>query len=176
MKKIQLPKMKLTSRLILDKPVKEDFKRFYEINADPDTNLFNPSGAMDLETAEKVFSEIVEHWTENGFGTWSIREKENPGFIIGFGGLADRLYGNDTKLNLGYRFDKKYWGKGYATELAQNAIEFGFYELSKNEIFAIVRPKHLASIKVLEKCNMKLFDELNDVPNAEHSLIYKIEK
>ena len=90
--------------------------------------------------------------------------------------MSNRLYGNELKLNVGYRFDKKYWGKGYATELAQSAIEFGLNELNKNELFAIVRPKHLASIKVLEKCNMKLFGELNDVPNEEHSLIYKIAK
>ena len=72
--------------------------------------------------------------------------------------------------------DKINWGKGYATELAQYAIEFGLYQLNKNEIFAIVRPKHLASIKVLEKCKMILFDEINDFPNKENSLIYKIEK
>jgi [ribosomal protein S5]-alanine N-acetyltransferase len=168
--------VKSSSRLIFDKPVKGDFTRFYEINADPDTNLFNPAGAMDFETAEKTFNKMIEHWEEHGFGSWSIREKESPEFIIGFGGLSDRLYGNETKLNLGYRFDKRYWGKGYATELAQNAIEFGLNELNKNEIFAIVRPKHLASIKVLEKCKMKLFGELNDVPNKENSLIYKIEK
>jgi len=164
-----------SDRLIFGRPVKEDLKRFYKINADPDTNLFNPSGPMSLETAEKAFNEMTAHWEVNGFGTWSISEKENPGSIIGFGGLCDRLYGNETKLNLGYRFDKNYWGKGYATELAQNAIAFGFNELNKNEIFAIVRPKHLASIRVLEKCKMKLVDKLNDVPNAEHSLIYKIE-
>jgi [ribosomal protein S5]-alanine N-acetyltransferase len=169
-------KMKNSNRLILCKPVKADFERFYEIHSDPETNIFNPNGAMNFEMAEKAFTKMTDHWKENGFGTWSIREKENSEFIIGFGGLDYRLYGNETKLNLGYRFDKGYWGKGYATELAQNAIEFGFNELHLKEIFAIVRPKHLVSIKVLEKCSMRLVDELNDVPNGENSLIYKIEK
>ena len=140
------------------------------------TNLFNPTGPMNFKTAEKAFAEITEHWNKNGFGVWGIREKEDPTFIIGFGGLSDRFYGNEIKLNLGYRFDKKYWHKGYATELAQYAIAFGFTELEKKEVFAIVRPKHLASIKVLEKCTMRLFGELNDVENEENSLIYKIEK
>jgi [ribosomal protein S5]-alanine N-acetyltransferase len=152
--------MKHSARLILCKPVDADLQRFYEINADPETNLFNPNGAMNFETAEK------------GFGTWSIREKEDPGYIIGFGGLCNRLYGEEVKLNLGYRFDKEYWGKGYATELSQYAIAFGFDELNINGIFALVRPRHLASIKVLEKCKMKLVDELDDVPNA---LLFKNE-
>jgi len=166
--------MKNSKRLAYSQPVKEDFERFYEIHSDPDTNLFNPNGPMNLSMAEIAFTKLLDHWNEKGFGTWSIREKENSGFIIGFGGLDYRLYGTETKLNLGYRFDKNYWGKGYATELAETAIEFGFNELKKPEIFAIVRPKHLASIKVLEKCGMKLFAEKDDVPGQANSLIYKI--
>ena len=54
--------MRSSGRLILDKPVKEDFKRFYEINADPGTNLFNPAGAMNFEMAEKTFNKMIEHW------------------------------------------------------------------------------------------------------------------
>jgi RimJ/RimL family protein N-acetyltransferase len=168
--------MKLSRRLILNEPVKEDFKRFYEIHADPDTNLFNPAGAMTMEIAEKAFNEMTAHWKAKGFGCRSVKEKENPAFVIGFGGLSNRLYGNEMKLNIGYRFDKNYWGKGYATELAQSAINLGLNELHKNELFAIVRPAHSASIKVLEKCKMKLVDELNDVANEANSLIYKIEK
>lgn len=165
-----------SNRLICCEPVQEDFERFYEIHTDPETNLFNPNGAMSFEMAEKAFASITAHWKEQGFGPWSIREKDAPEYIIGFGGLDYRLYGSEEKLNLGYRFDKKYWGKGYATELAESAIVFGFNEINKPEIFAIVRPKHLASIKVLEKCNMRPVGDLNDVPNTENSLLYKIER
>ena len=166
--------MNSTVRLIFDKPAMEDFERFYQINSDPETNLFNPAGPMNFEIAEKDFNKMITHWKQHSFGTWAIKEKKNPQFIIGFGGLSHRLYGNEIKLNLGYRFDKDYWGKGYATELAKYAIEFGLNELNKKEIFAIVRPKHIASIKVLEKCNMKLSGELNDVEGKESSLIYII--
>ena len=86
------------------------------------------------------------------------------------------MYGSELKLNLGYRFDKKFWGQGFATELADYAINYGFSQLQKDQIFAIVRPQHKASIKVLEKCNMKKIAELNDVPNEASSLIYIIER
>ena len=165
-----------SERLIFEEPKVNDFDRFYEINADPETNFFNPNGAMNFETAKIVFDEILNHWQKQGFGTWCIKEIENPDYVIGFGGLSDRYYGNEIKLNLGYRFDKNFWGKGYATELSDFSISFGFKELNVPEIFAIVRPKHLVSIKVLEKCNMKLIDELNDVPGEAHSLIYCITK
>ncbi|SOE23688.1 Protein N-acetyltransferase, RimJ/RimL family [Spirosomataceae bacterium TFI 002] len=163
-------------RLVYLKPSKEDFDRFYEIHSDPETNLFNPNGAMNEAKAEQSYATLLDHWDKYSFGTWCISEKANPAYVIGFGGLDHRPYGTELKLNLGYRFDKKFWGKGYATELANHVIDHGFSELGKKEIFAIVRPNHLASIKVLEKCNMKLIDELNDVPNKKNSLIYQIHK
>ena len=165
-----------TKRLILDKPTEVDFNRFYEIQSDPQTNLFNPAGPMDLAKAKKVFEEMINQWKGPGYSAWIIREIDNPDQVIGVGGLSDRLYGEEVKLNLGYRFDAKSWGKGYATELSFAAIEFGFDQLNTEEIFAIVRPGHLASIKVLEKCEMVLFDKLNDVEGQSESLIYKITK
>lgn len=165
-----------TKRLILDKPTESDFNRFYEIQSDPQTNLFNPAGPMDLAKAKKVFEEMINQWKGPGYSAWIIREIDNPDQVIGVGGLSDRLYGEEVKLNLGYRFDASSWGKGYATELSFAAIEFGFDQLNTEEIFAIVRPGHLASIKVLEKCEMVLFDKLNDVEGQAESLVYKITK
>ena len=167
--------MQQSDRLILDRPQKDDFIRFYEIHSDPKTNLFNPSGPMKMEKAKAAFTEIMEHWNDHGFGTWAIKEK-GPATIIGFGGLSYRMYGEELKLNLGYRFDKDFWGKGYATELSEYAIHFGFTDLQVEQIFAVVRPKHEVSIKVLEKCNMQLSGQLNDVPNQEDSLVFIIQK
>lgn len=165
-----------SDRLILDRPKKQDFQRFYEINADPQTNLYNPYGAMSHKIAKEVFQEMIKHWEDNNFGIWKISEKENIHQIIGFGGLSNRLYGKKLKLNLGFRFDTLYWGKGYATEFGRKAIEYGFDILGKKEIFGLVRPKNLASISVLEKCKMAFYDTLPDVPNEEDSLVYIIHK
>lgn len=168
--------MKKSENLIFGKPDINDFQRFYYINADPDTNLYNPAGAMNYERAKNAFENILKQWDINSFGSWKICEIQNPDFVIGFGGISYMKYGEETKLNLGYRFDKEYWGKGYATELAKSALSYAFTELNFNEVYALVRPKHTASIRVLEKCKMNLFDKLEDVPNDEKSLVYKIVK
>lgn len=55
------------------------------------------------------------------------------------------------------------------------AIKFGFNELDKNEIYALVRPSNLSSIRVLEKSGLELFSELNDVENEVNSLVFRIE-
>lgn len=164
-----------TERLILRKPAKEDFESFFEINRDPETNIHNPSGPMSFEKAENTFIKMLDHWDTNHFGSWAIAEKESPENIIGFGGLSYKLYGDKEKLNLGYRFASQAWGKGYATEFTKKAIDFGFKE-NNEEIFAIVRPTNIASVKVLEKAGMIKIGTLNDVPGQPESLVYRIQK
>ncbi|MFS4429881.1 GNAT family N-acetyltransferase [Chryseobacterium sp. S90] len=167
--------MVVTERLILRKPAKEDFERFFEINHDPETNIHNPSGPMSFEKAENTFTKMLDHWDSHHFGSWAIAEKESPENIIGFGGLSYKLYGDKEKLNLGYRFASQAWGKGYATEFTKKAIDFGFKE-NNEEIFAIVRPTNIASVKVLEKAGMIKIRTLNDVPGQPESLVYRIQK
>ncbi|WP_426476699.1 GNAT family N-acetyltransferase [Chryseobacterium sp. CBSDS_008] len=164
-----------TERLILRKPTEEDFERFFEINHDPQTNIHNPSGPMSFEKAKNTFAKILDHWDTHHFGSWAIVEKENPENILGFGGLSYKLYGDKEKLNLGYRFASQAWGKGYATEFTKKAIDFGFKE-NNEEIFAIVRPGNIASVKVLEKAGMIQIGTLDDVPGQPESLVYRIQK
>lgn len=168
--------MIVTHRLVIETISGKDFQRFYEINSDPKTNLFNPHGSMSYDVAKEVFADMLNHWEEKEFGIWKISERETPHYAIGFGGLSNRKYGKSTKLNLGFRFDTNYWGRGYATEFANRAIIYGFEELHKDNIYGLVRPQNISSIKVLEKCNMHLHGSLSDVPNEEDSLIYKIER
>ncbi|NTS40324.1 GNAT family N-acetyltransferase [Flavisolibacter sp. BT320] len=165
-----------SERLLFDRPKREDFERFYAIHSDPQTNLFNPNGPLNLERSGEAFNNLIRHWEEHHFGSWTIKLNNAPAVIAGFGGLSYRLYGDEVRLNLGYRFDKDFWGRGYATELSLHAIRFGFSELNADSLFALVRPNHAASIKVLEKCGLQLIGTLDDVPGEEQSLIYRIEK
>ena len=164
-----------SERLVYDKPQEKDFQRYFEIHSDPQTNLFNPAGPLTLENARPRFENFKNHWSDHDFGSWIISEK-NTGRVAGFGGLSYRMYGDEMKVNLGYRFDKDFWAKGYATEMSRFAINFGFHILNFDQIYAIVRPMHAASIRILEKCNMKLSGTLDDVAGQEESLIYLIER
>lgn len=168
--------MDIVERLIVRKPEERDFERFFEINKDPQTNLYNPNGPMSLEKAENTFNRMLEHWNQNNFGGWVILERENPEKIIGFGGLSYKMYGEEERLNLGYRFAPEAWGNGYATEFSKKAIDFGFNDLNEKEIFGVVRPDNIASIKVLEKAGMQQTGKLNDVPDQPESLVYRIQK
>lgn len=92
----------------------------------------------------------------------------------GFGGIAHHHYLAEQRVNLGYRFAVEAWGKGYATQLGQDALQHAFVQLGLPEVFALVRPDHAASIRVLEKIGMQLFAQLDDVPGQAPSLVYRV--
>ena len=165
---------KNTHRLLLRPPTSADFARFYAIHADPATNQFNPAGPLtDPRQAEQIFTSWLRHWQTHGYGQWAIAALNDPERVIGFGGISQHLYGDIERLNLGYRFAVEAWGKGLATELAIAALAYAFDELQQPDVFAIVRPAHGASIRVLEKVGMQRIDVLDDVPGQAPSWVYR---
>lgn len=162
-----------TARLILRAPKAEDLARLFAIYGDPATNQFNPAGPLTaIHQAETLLAGWLRHWAENGYGQWAVATREAPDHVIGFGGIALYNYLDVERLNLGYRFDAAAWGKGFATELGTSALAYAFNELKAEQVFALVRPSHLASIGVLEKIGMQPFGELDDVPGQPQSLVY----
>ena len=163
-----------THRLLLRPPTEQDLPSLFAIYGDPGTHLFNPAGPLqDIAQARELLDTWLQHWSAKGYGQWVIATREAPQDIIGFGGLDARRYLDIERVNLGYRFAVSAWGKGYATELSEAALEYGFGELRLGEIFALVRPDHGASIKVLEKAGLLYVDVLHDVPGQPPSLVFK---
>lgn len=74
--------------------------------------------------------------------------------------------------DLGYRFIKRYWGKGYAQESSQAVIKYAFEQLNLPAIYAIADLEHKASRKVLEKCGLSFVNsfEYDGDPHAWYAL------
>lgn len=70
------------------------------------------------------------------------------------------------EADIGYVFDRPFWGQGYGSEAARRILRFGFGELGLHRIYAIVDPRNLGSIRVLEKIGMKREGRLR-----EHRLV-----
>lgn len=165
--------MRSTARLLLRPPVAGDLDSLFAIYGDPATNTFNPFGPhADIEKSRSVLDTWLGHWSARGFGQWALATKQEPGRVIGFGGVAWRKYLDDDALNLGYRLAASAWGQGYATEVAQAALSFALDELAAPEVLAIVRPLNTPSIRVLEKIGMRRVGTLDDVPGQEESLLF----
>lgn len=57
-------------------------------------------------------------------------------------------------LKFGWRLAFSHWGKGYATEGAQAALQYGFESLNLNEIVSFTTLENMRSRHVMEKIGM----------------------
>ena len=72
--------------------------------------------------------------------------------MIGWAGLQ---YLPELEVTeVGFLLDRSWWGKGYATEAARAALQFGFEDFKLKQIIALVHPENLASQRVIEKLGM----------------------
>jgi RimJ/RimL family protein N-acetyltransferase len=57
--------------------------------------------------------------------------------------------------DLGYGFNRDYWGKGYATETVKALVTFGFTKLKLHRLWATCDNRNKGSIRVLEKAGLR---------------------
>jgi RimJ/RimL family protein N-acetyltransferase len=57
-------------------------------------------------------------------------------------------------VEVGWRIDPDYWGRGLATEGGRAALDVGFNVLGLNEIVSICEPENVASWRVMERLGM----------------------
>ncbi len=100
-----------------------------------------------------------DHYKKFGYGRWLVVLKETNE-SIGWYGLKNQLEDLGI-IDLGYRFMKKYWGNGYATEAAKVCLDWGFREAGMNEIIGRVAIGNAASDRVLEKLGFS-FEKLEE--------------
>lgn len=81
-------------------------------------------------------------------------------------GLVAFLTNDEGDRELGYRFRKPYWGKGYATEITREMINYSFNVLKLEKITADVWVENLASNKVLRKFLKPVKEFFNEKDNC----------
>lgn len=85
---------------------------------------------------------------------YDIRLRPDHQYVIGQVQL--RFERGSTEAALGYYVHELYRRKGYATEGARTLIEHGFRDLGFRRIFATVECSNGASIRVAEKCGLRI--------------------
>ncbi len=141
-----------TERLLLRTFTMEDASLIYNLNLDPDVIRYTLDPMADIDKAKEVLEEVIlPQYALYNHGRWAVHIK--PGLeFIGWCGLKTRPEMNE--IDLGYRFMKTAWGKGFATESAHACLKYAFEKLNHQRIVGRALPANTASIRVLEKCGM----------------------
>ena len=155
-----------TERLVLRQWLNEDYSAFAKMNADPVVMQYFPK-ILTREESNTMAVKIENRIAQNGWGFWAVELKGQASFI-GFVGLNEPDYSLPVTpcVEIGWRLDKKYWGRGYATEAAEAVLEFSFKKLNLKEVYSFTPVSNSRSRALMERLNM-----LNTEHNFNHPLI-----
>jgi RimJ/RimL family protein N-acetyltransferase len=148
----------LTDRLMLRPFQKEDAVGFFQMNNDPLVLQYTGDVPFADVPAAEAFISGYQHYETYGYGRWTVVDR-TTGEYLGFCGL--KYHPEMGDVDLGFRFIREYWGKGYATEAASACLEYAFNALEIPCVIGRAQAGNLASIRVLEKIGMqfvKTFD------------------
>ena len=159
-----------TDRLYLRRLTTDDAKILYLLNLDPDVIKYTGDKPFKNMVEAKIFLTNYNHYKKYDFGRWAVINKLNNEFF-GWCGLK---YTQDLdEYDIGFRFFKKEWNKGYATESGVACVKLGFEKYSMSEIVGRAMKENIGSIRVLEKIGLIYNKPFNF--DGHEGLIYKIE-
>jgi ribosomal-protein-alanine N-acetyltransferase len=151
-----------TSRVLLRHWREEDFLPWAELNADPLTMRYFPR-LLQPEESKQSLERIRSFLASHDFGLWAAEEKSS-GQFMGFIGITRT---NIPTLptpecnEIGWRLDKRFWGKGYATEAATEVRSYVQDKLNMNEIYSMTSTLNIPSINVMRKIGLHERPELD---------------
>lgn len=159
-----------SERLILRTFTIDDAHLIVLLNGDPDVVRYTLDPVKNIEHAKEVLEQtILPQYALYNHGRWAVHLKSELKFI-GWCGLKARPERNE--IDLGYRFIKSAWGKGFATEATFACIQYGFEQLKLPRIVGRAMPENKASLKILEKCGMKYIGE--DIVDNHSARTYEL--
>ena len=150
-----------TERLIMRMWRESDFDEYAELCADPEVMRFLGGKVFDRTEAWRQMASMIGHWYLRGYGIWAVEEKKSERLVGRIGCINPEGW---PGFEVGWTLKREFGGKGYATEAARRALEYGFNELDKPHIISLIHPENRASIRVAERLgetlegNARVFD------------------
>ncbi len=147
-----------SERLYARESTPSDAENAYALNLD--WEVIRYTGDPPFESVEEArgFLESYDAFEKTGMGRWYVFLKET-GEFIGWCGLKLHRDPEGDWVDLGYRFLKKHWNKGYATEASAACLDYGFENLEMDFVIAEADQRNTASIRVMKKLGFSFYEE-----------------
>jgi RimJ/RimL family protein N-acetyltransferase len=147
---------RLTYRLM----TKDDAGLLFELNRDPEVMQYISGGQVPtMKEINDIHVPRMESFSDEnaGWGVWGIFAKPDGDFArvvvirpMHFFTPAPE----PDNLEIGWRFKKEYWGRGYATEAARHFINIFLAKTDVEKFTAIANESNRASIKIMTNIGM----------------------
>lgn len=104
------------------------------------------------ERVNIFLSALVNYISNKQLGIWGMFDKATGEFV---GSCLLRFFNTEMdKIELGYSLEKKYWGKGLASEMAKAMVAYAFEHNKAAEVVAVTDIANIPSQRVLEKAGL----------------------
>ena len=143
----------LTPRLTLRRMLPSDYRDMYEyacLSEVTEYLLWYPHA--DPDQTYRYLQSLQGCYKQGEFYDWAVVLTET-GKMIGTCGYTTFDH-EQKRAEVGYVFNPRYWGYGYAPEAVVAATEFAFRELDINRVEAHYIEGNDRSRRVMEKCGM----------------------
>lgn len=143
-----------TERLVLRLVTEEDLPELEEIFTDPVAMQHMFKTYTRQEVRELWLEGILNRYREHGHSFMAV-ERRRDGAFLGICGLLRQEVDGELLIEIGYHFQRKHWGHGYATEAATTLRDYAFDTLSLPTLVSLIVPENTPSIAVAERNGMK---------------------
>ena len=141
-----------TERLVLRMFRESDLDAYARMCADAEVMRYIGDGhTLSRDEAWRNMALIIGHWQLRGFGLWAVEERRT-GVLVGRVGCWQPE--GWPGLEVGWALTGEFWGKGYATEAALQAIDFAFNHLGQDRVISLIQPENSDSIAVALRLGM----------------------
>ena len=138
-----------TDRLTLRMLRETDFDAYAEMCADQDVMRYIGDGQpLTRPLAWRKLALMIGHWALRGYGLWAAEERSS-GLFAGYIGFWNPE--GWPGFELGWTLRQSFWGRGFATEGAQAALQCAFTALHQSQVISLIHPENAASIRVAQR-------------------------
>ncbi|WP_238323716.1 GNAT family N-acetyltransferase [Planococcus donghaensis] len=158
-----------------------DRDKFADMSKDVEVMRYFPK-TMSKKQADQLIERFETHMDDKGYTMWAVERKEDGAFM-GFIGMLEITMEIEGKgsAEIGWRLDKKFWKKGYATEGAEACLAYAFGPLNMNEVYSFTALINQPSETVMKRIGMTKVGEF-DHPKLEKNsplerhVLYRIKR
>lgn len=163
-----------TPRLTLRTFRRDDLPLYAALNADLDVMRYLGGAALPREESDEIAAYAQDLYAEKGIGLLAVERLEDRTFL-GMCGLH-RVHWYPDDIEIGWRFAREHWGRGYATEAASAWLDHGFEALELPRVISTTDVPNLRSRAVMERLGMVLDHEAELEEDGERfqAVIYSI--
>jgi [ribosomal protein S5]-alanine N-acetyltransferase len=161
-----------TDRLKVRTYTTEDHELFFALNGNALVMQYIRA-AKNREESKAYLQENISFYLEHpGMGRWAVFEKTSGGFVGSFAVLP--IPEVENNIQIGYALLPEHWGKGYASELTKQGIQYAFGMFGIDDLFAITESPNIASQKVLMRAGFK--EQRRMMENGKELILYILKK